>query len=304
MRNPLMLALLAALGMVAGAAAPSYAAEGGIWDHNGSKMTLEVNGEKRKLVYREPREGLDKAGIKPGTMLFNGERKANGRLAGFAKIFKATCNPIDYFVEGTFDERKGEIVLQGQAPVYSGQGCEVSGYSDDSPASRLTFTRIGEAPETAVVAETRPEPEIEQGDRPSEDDYLPPSQRGNRTARTEPDASPAPAPAPRRVEPETAPAPAPRRDGPRVQPRNEREAAKPRRERRNDPADIDESDPDPRYYPPRERRYGRAPDSYEQRAYPYRRRPGIWQPEEEFEYDDDDYEYEPPPRPFWRRGPY
>src|SRR5687767_13194818 len=98
MRNSLMLPLLAALGMVAGAASPVHA-NGGIWDHNGSKMTLEMNGEKRKLVYSEPREGLDKAGIKPGTVLFNGERKADGRLAGFAKIFKATCNAVDYFVE-------------------------------------------------------------------------------------------------------------------------------------------------------------------------------------------------------------
>lgn len=298
MRNSLKLALLAALGMAAGAASPAHAVNDGVWDHNGSKMTLEINGEKRKLVYSEPREGLDKAGIKPGTVLFNGERKANGRFAGFAKIFKATCNPIDYFVEGAFDEKKGEIILQGQAPVYAGQGCEVSGYADDSPASRLVFNRIGDAPASAVVAETQPEPEIEQGDRRPDDDYLPPSQRGNREARTEPEASPAP----RRAEPEAAPAP--RRERPSVQPRKEREAAKPRRERRNDPADIDESDPEPRYYRPRERRYGRAPDPYEQRAYPYRRRPGIWEPEDEFEEDDEDYEYERPSPPFWRRGPY
>jgi hypothetical protein len=300
-------------------------------------MTLEENGEKRRLVYSEPREGLDKAGIKQGTVLFNGERKADGRLAGFAKVFRASCNAVDYFVEGSFDERKGEIVLQGQAPVYSGQGCEVSGYSDNSPASRLSFNRIGEAPETAVVAETRPEadarpetenrsepqePQIEQGDRRPDSDYLPPSQRSsNRTARTEPDAAPSPRrtepeAAPRRAEPETTPAPrrsepqadqTPRRERPNAQRRVEPEDdLPPRRARRNNPAaDIDESDePRPRYYRPRERRYGRY-DPYEDRGYPYRRRPGIWDPGDELEPDDEDYEYERRPRPpFWRRAPF
>jgi hypothetical protein len=339
MRGILRLAVLAAIGAATGFAAPAQAASGGVWDHNGSRIDLEENGAKRKLVYSEPREGLDKAGIKPGTELFNGELKADGRFAGFAKIFKTNCNPIDYFVEGSFDRRKGEIILQGQAPVYSGQGCEVSGYSDTTPASRLVFTRIGEAPETAVVAETPPQPvetqpqgqTVEQGDNNADDDeYLPPSQRGNRTARTEPEADPAPrraqpdaTPAPRRsepdappalrrAEPETKPAPrreqreaertTPRRDEPetRTPPRRERN---PYAQRRQNPADIDESEPQPRYSrPPERRRYGRAFEPYEPR--PYRRRPGIWDPEEDLLDDDDEDYYEDRPAPrYWRRGP-
>jgi hypothetical protein len=308
------------LGTAAALATPAQAANGSVWDHNGSQMTLEENGEKRKLVYTEPREGLDKAGIKKGTVLFNGERKADGRLAGFAKIFKGNCNAIDYFVEGTLNEQTGEIVLQGQAPVYaSGTGCEVSGYSDSSPASTLKFSRIGDAPESAVVAETAPAEDVEQGDGGQNNDYLPPSMRGGNsgekrdTARTEPapkrDAAPAPqrdaTPAPRR---ETAPAPqreaTPRRD------------SAPRAQARNDPRDIDESDPDDRgsYYA-RQRRYGRypaddydrrytrAPDRYQERL--YRRRPGIWDPADDMD-DDVEYEeeYERPISPFWRRRAY
>ena len=307
----LKLAVFSMLGIAGALAMPAQAANGSLWDHNGSRVSLEENGDKRKLVYTEPREGLDKAGIKKGTVLFNGERKTNGRFGGFARIFKGTCNPIDYFVEGALDERKGEIVLQGQAPVYaSGTGCEVSGYSDSSPASILKFTRIGDAPESAVVAERAPAEEIEQGDRGPADEYLPPSQRGgNRNAtRTAPEASPAPrreaAPAPQRVEPEQDTA-SRRAPAPTIQGRN------------NDPADIDETDPDGRggYYRPRDRRYGssqdsyedrrytRAPDSYEERS--YRRRSRIWDREDDVDEETYDDRYNRRVSPFWGwRRPY
>jgi hypothetical protein len=312
MRLRLKLAAFSIFGTAAALVTPAQAANGSIWDHNGSKMTLEENGEKRKLVYTELREGLDRAGIKKGTVLFNGERKADGRFAGFAKIFKATCNPIDYFVEGTLNEQKGEIVLQGQAPVYTGNGCEVNGYSDSSPASTLTFTRIGDAPESAVVAERTPEPQVEQGDGGQSNDYLPPSMRGGSrdTARAQPEPAPRNAtPAPRREA-----APAPQRSEPQER---EQENTAPRREpapraqARNDPRDIDESDPDDRgsYYRPRyrgysrypdyddDRRYTRAPDPYGER--PYRRRPGIWDPADDMDAYEE--EYQRPISPFWGR---
>lgn len=113
------------------------------WDHNGSLVVLEENGTKRRLVYAEPRSTLDTAGVRKGTVLFDGEEKADGRLAGYAKLFRVGCDPVDYFVEGSFDKSKGEILLQGQAPIYSGQGCKITGYSDDNTASSLTFRQRG-----------------------------------------------------------------------------------------------------------------------------------------------------------------
>lgn len=113
------------------------------WDHNGSLMVLEENGTKRKLVYAEPRGTLDTAGVKKGTVLFDGEEKADGRLAGYAKLFRAGCDPVDYFVEGSLDKSTGEILLQGQAPIYSGSGCKITGYSDDNTASSLKFRQQG-----------------------------------------------------------------------------------------------------------------------------------------------------------------
>ena len=120
---------------------PAYANTS--WDHNGSMMVLEENGKKRKLVYAEPRGTLNTAGVKRGTVLFDGEEKADGRLAGYAKLFRAGCDPVDYFVEGSLDKTKGEILLQGQAPIYSGTGCKITGYSDDNSASSLSFRQQG-----------------------------------------------------------------------------------------------------------------------------------------------------------------
>jgi hypothetical protein len=308
MRTLYKLALISALGWAA-PIAPVHAANGSIWDHNGSKMTLEEDGEKRKLVYTEPREGLDKAGIKPGTVLFTGERKKDGRIAGFAKIFKGNCNPIDYFVEGTLNEANGEIVLQGQAPVYSGQGCEVSGYSDSSDASTLKFSKLSDAPQSAVVAESTPDQEIEQGDRAPDSDYLPPSQKpgvdhnANRPKK-QVERSPAQTEQvkPRSSEPDEATTP--RRNRELDQPNRNRSASRDR----DDPATIDEDDG------LRQRRgYSRYPDYDRDRRYsrryddrPYRRRPRIWDPEDDFDPDDEDYyeEFDRPISPFWGRRPF
>lgn len=127
------------------------------WDHNGSLMVLEENGTKRKLVYAEPRGTLDTAGVKKGTVLFDGEEKADGRLAGYAKLFRVGCDPVDYFVEGSLDKTKGEILLQGQAPIYSGQGCKITGYSDDNTASSLTFRQQGGGAYVSGIDQAQPD---------------------------------------------------------------------------------------------------------------------------------------------------
>lgn len=113
------------------------------WDHNGSSVRLEDDGKKRKFVYDQPSRNLATAGVKSGTVLFDGEEKADGRLAGYAKLFRKGCDPVDYFVEGALDKSKGEILLQGQAPVYSGSGCKITGYSEEGGASSLTFVYRG-----------------------------------------------------------------------------------------------------------------------------------------------------------------
>jgi hypothetical protein len=130
--------IIAAIGFLSSQAhaAPS------LWDHNGSVMQFEEKGQKRRFIYEEPRRALTPAGVKTGTVLFDGEEKKDGRLAGYAKLFRKGCDPVDYFVEGAYDKAKGEILLQGQAPIYTGNGCKITGYTDEGSASSLRFTRL------------------------------------------------------------------------------------------------------------------------------------------------------------------
>lgn len=134
----------------------SAQAETTIWDHNGSLMRFEQKDKKRRFVYDQPRSTLDGAGVKSGTILFDGELKKDGRLAGYAKLFRKGCQPVDYFVEGAYDKNNGEILLQGQAPIYSGDGCKITGYTDDGSASTLKFTRQGGSDNRHVSADDEP----------------------------------------------------------------------------------------------------------------------------------------------------
>ena len=143
----------------------AHAASASLWDHNGSAMRLEEEGQKRRFVYDEPRNSLGPAGVKSGTVLFDGEEKKDGRLEGYAKLFRKGCDPIDYFVEGAYDKTKGEVLLQGQAPIYSGEGCKITGYSDDGSASSLRFSQL-DAPNRYVARGEQAEPDAFEPDPP------------------------------------------------------------------------------------------------------------------------------------------
>jgi hypothetical protein len=136
----------------------AHAAPASLWDHNGSAMRLEEEGKKRRFVYEQPRDSLGPAGVKSGTVLFEGEEKKDGRLEGYAKLFRKGCDPIDYFVEGAYDKAKGEVLLQGQAPIYSGDGCKITGYTDDGSASSLRFSQL-DAPSRDVASRDQTEPD-------------------------------------------------------------------------------------------------------------------------------------------------
>ncbi len=143
MRSLAKLAVITAAGATGACLASPVIAATSAWEHNGSRVTLEESGEKRTITYADPKAGLKKAGVKRGTVLFDGKVKKDGRVSGYAKIFKVGCDPVDYFVEGTIDHGKGKMVLQGQAPVYSGKDCRIKGYSEDSKDSMLVFRGDG-----------------------------------------------------------------------------------------------------------------------------------------------------------------
>ena len=246
------------------------------WDHNGSLMVLEENGKKRKLVYSEPRGALDTAGVKRGTVLFDGEEKTDGRLAGYAKLFRAGCDPVDYFVEGSLDTSKGEILLQGQAPIYSGTGCKITGYSDDNTASSLTFRQQGG------------------GGYASRDERAQPDAGGGYSSQyAAPQDTPPSSDDPAYTDPQA---------GDPLN--NERDFGDPRGAdpRYADPNNVDPRGADPRYS---ERNYADRQPAYQGND-GYALRPPVNPDDPDAEaYVDDDDEEEPayvPYRPFWRWG--
>lgn len=104
-------------------------------DHNRSAMSLQVEGDLVTITYSRPRDGLQQAGVNPGTVLFQGA-VVNGRLYGDAFAFKQGCAPAAYPVEGSFDSFG--IILDGAGPVRN--GCNVSRLDPNSPHSHLEFS--------------------------------------------------------------------------------------------------------------------------------------------------------------------
>lgn len=135
-------ALLAVLWMPvlgAGAArADSY------WNHNGSTMRLQAQGNLRWFTYHAPRAGMAAQGVVPGTLLFNGTRIGD-RYEGTAQVFSAACaEPLTYFVAGRVIG-SDRIVMEGQRPVFS--NCRPTG---KLTYDRLEFTYISSDPVAAA----------------------------------------------------------------------------------------------------------------------------------------------------------
>lgn len=261
------------------------------WDHNDSVMKLIENGKKRRFVYEEPREALKPAGVTTGTILFDGEEKEDGRLSGYAKLFRKGCDPIDYFVEGSFDREKGEAILQGQVPIYSGEGCKITGYTDSGKASKLRFTRLGGGDDRVAAI-----PEKEE--RPG---YLPPASITEEPVENKREQA--------RSEPEEIPEREVRRQ-PRPEPRQRslsRLEEEPYEREENYEPEAYEEEREYRDYNWRKRRAARDGRYTDEDAAYYARRH-----EEEYDEDDagyyeddyDDYDDGPayyPDRPRWRR---
>ena len=128
------LLFLLSLSGLAGAVQTALAGQS-VWNHNGSQMLLEANGNQRIITYLVPRRGIS---AQPGQLLFQGVR--NGRFySGTAYTFRRGCSPAPYQVSGRISSEH-RIVLRGASPKR--QGCRVVGYSNSSSNSRLVFTYI------------------------------------------------------------------------------------------------------------------------------------------------------------------
>ena len=128
-------ARIAALGvicLIAGAGSASAECETEIYNHNGSQMRAERCGPELSIYYEQPRSGIAKQGVVPGTLFFNGFISNNGQtelIAGTARVFKRGCQPAEFPVEGYYAGNRGgdPIHLEGQAPSRK-SGCATSGW--------------------------------------------------------------------------------------------------------------------------------------------------------------------------------
>jgi len=92
------------------------------WNHNGSIMRLKSSGNRRWFYYERPRSVLRNAGVRRGTLLFNGTNNGD-YYSGTARRFSKFCrgNPLTYNVEGPVSRPNGQIVvtIEGPRPVHN-----------------------------------------------------------------------------------------------------------------------------------------------------------------------------------------
>ena len=91
---------------------------GSRWLFNGSVVRLYADGNRRRILYDLPKDGLARRGIVQGSVMFEGRR--NGSVyEGQAYSYPLGCKPAAYLVEGRVSRDERSVVLEGFAPTYS-----------------------------------------------------------------------------------------------------------------------------------------------------------------------------------------
>ncbi len=109
------------------------------WNHNGSTMRLVAEGNRRWFYYENPKPSLRNAGVRAGTLLFNGRKDGNYYL-GTARRFSKFCpgNPYEYHVEGPVRRDQLKVTVEGEREVHN--RCRGTGRRS---WDTLVFTYIG-----------------------------------------------------------------------------------------------------------------------------------------------------------------
>ena len=137
------------------------------WSHNGSLVSLVAHGKKQKFFYDTPRIGLLDTGVKPGTLLFDGQRTGQN-FEGTAYQFYRTCKARGFKVTGTTSDDRRQITLKGKAPLLD-LNCNVTGTRDDVLIFTASQIPPNEPPrDTPVAAATGATPSAPAKNFPSE----------------------------------------------------------------------------------------------------------------------------------------
>lgn len=105
----------------------SQAAADSCWDHNGSVMRLQAQGNSRWISYETtPHNWQWPAGVRPGTLLFNGVKNGNW-YSGTARVFSSACpgSPSEYHVEGPVAANQLRVQVSGDRQVF--HNCQPTG---------------------------------------------------------------------------------------------------------------------------------------------------------------------------------
>jgi hypothetical protein len=94
-----------------------------IWTHNGSKIRWVSDGTSRRAYYAEPRPNLERIGVHPGQLLFEGHR-LDSMIEGRAFTFKPGCPPLSFQVSGKLSSET-IFNLRGTAPRRD-TGCDIT----------------------------------------------------------------------------------------------------------------------------------------------------------------------------------
>ncbi|WP_210245722.1 MULTISPECIES: hypothetical protein [Alphaproteobacteria] len=89
-------------------------------------MRLTAAGNQRAFYYEYPKQGMRGAGVRQGTLLFNGSN-VNGWYSGTARVFSKFCpgSPLEYHVEGPVDRNQTRVTLRGTREVM--ERCQATG---------------------------------------------------------------------------------------------------------------------------------------------------------------------------------
>ncbi len=103
----------------------STAGADSFWDHNGSTVRLQDNGNERIFTYEYPSVKMQNAGVSQGDILFSGIKKGN-KYYGTAHVFSKYCgSSLPYEVKGNVYSGP-KVILIGTRPSYDA-GCINSG---------------------------------------------------------------------------------------------------------------------------------------------------------------------------------